>query len=371
MSDSNKWEIKPSICLTWGLIAFVLITVATICITVKFQLNLAEQHQEILKEQKARLEELKTIVNTVSKQSPSKGQAIQPINYKQESEEKSVDSYQNFLANYYTTQSNWLNTWLTILAISMGVMGIAVPIILADRKKDIEDTIKNAKETIEGLKAELTKAIESNIVATDDKLTNMDNKLKEVHEYVAKAKESENKAKASSLFLEGNRYHAEKKFDEAIENYTKAIKLNGNFKEAYNNRGVSYVDTGDYFSAIKDYEKVMEINSNDTDAYNNRGIAYIKQKKYSLAIADFNKIIELDSNFVKAYYNLAEAYIFNKEFDKALETLNQFQQKEKKPYIYNDDYDLWLDELNKSTQDAIVQQIIEIIKTKLTKKERK
>jgi tetratricopeptide (TPR) repeat protein len=54
---------------------------------------------------------------------------------------------------------------------------------------------------------------------------------------------------------------------EAIRQYTQAIKLNPNYASVYYNRGIAYANLGDTSKAI-------ELNPNYTDAYINRGIAY-------------------------------------------------------------------------------------------------
>jgi len=59
--------------------------------------------------------------------------------------------------------------------------------------------------------------------------------------------------------------------------YNQAIQLNPNFAEAYNNRGVSYVDLKQYGQAIADYNQAIQLDPNYADSYNNRGVVYIVQ----------------------------------------------------------------------------------------------
>ena len=57
----------------------------------------------------------------------------------------------------------------------------------------------------------------------------------------------------------------------AIEDFNKAIEINPQYAEAFNNRGIVKYNLGDKQGAIKDYNKAIEINPQYADAFNNRG----------------------------------------------------------------------------------------------------
>ena len=50
----------------------------------------------------------------------------------------------------------------------------------------------------------------------------------------------------------------------ALKDYDKAIELQPDFYDAYNNRGVVKSDLGDYADAISDYDKVIELSPKDS-----------------------------------------------------------------------------------------------------------
>ncbi len=66
----------------------------------------------------------------------------------------------------------------------------------------------------------------------------------------------------------------------AIDDYTKAIKLNPQDAAAYYNRGIAYDDLGEYQKAIDDYTKAIELAPQDASAYYYRGIAYGGKNPY-------------------------------------------------------------------------------------------
>jgi tetratricopeptide (TPR) repeat protein len=95
--------------------------------------------------------------------------------------------------------------------------------------------------------------------------------------------------------------------------------------EMFYEQGKKYSSVENADKAIDNYSKAIKINPKLAKAYNNRGIAYIWKKKYDLAIADFSKAIELDANNGKAYNNRAIVYSYEGESQKALQDLQKAQ----------------------------------------------
>ena len=73
--------------------------------------------------------------------------------------------------------------------------------------------------------------------------------------------------------------------------YTKAIEIDPNYVDAYNNRGVAKMGLEDYKRAISDFTKAIELDPNDAVAYSNRGIS--KQNLEQPYCSDYKKACEL------------------------------------------------------------------------------
>lgn len=108
--------------------------------------------------------------------------------------------------------------------------------------------------------------------------------------------------------------------------YTNAIQLDPTYAYAYNNRGVTYKDLGDYYAALRDYTSAIVHDSKFTYAYSNRGFVYMILGRYDESIRDCNKAIELDSdnfgaynNRGSTYYNLGRYEEALREYDKVIE----------------------------------------------------
>lgn len=94
----------------------------------------------------------------------------------------------------------------------------------------------------------------------------------------------------------------------AVDDCTKAINLNPEFKQAYNNRGMGQIDLGNYQHAVSDINKAIAIDQNYALAYESLGEAYVKIGKYDDAISNFQKALQLDPNLLssKDYMELAK-----------------------------------------------------------------
>ena len=87
------------------------------------------------------------------------------------------------------------------------------------------------------------------------------------------------KIESSQKFFEsGDLHYNLKEYQKAIADYTKVIKLNSNYAEAYFYRGIAYDNLGEYQKAIADYNKAIEVEPNDANADNIRRIIEIITK---------------------------------------------------------------------------------------------
>ena len=98
---------------------------------------------------------------------------------------------------------------------------------------------------------------------------------------------------ADRLVFEGIDAYKARDYALAINKFTESIKLDPQNISAYNNRGLTYRDKGDYDASIADFTAALKIKT-DWFIHYNRGIAYYQKKENDSAIADFNKAIKLN-----------------------------------------------------------------------------
>ena len=103
-------------------------------------------------------------------------------------------------------------------------------------------------------------------------------------------------------------YHQQGLFDAAIVEYQKAIRLNLNNVEAYNNLGLIYIKQGKLDLAIAEFKRAIEIKLDYAEAHYNLGTIYLEQGKREEAVAALKKTIAIDPNDADAHNNLGFAY---------------------------------------------------------------
>lgn len=117
----------------------------------------------------------------------------------------------------------------------------------------------------------------------------------------------------------GMTYRHLKMYDQAIEEHTKAIKLDPSFSNAYNNRGITYFDLKQYEEALGDLNKAIALSPSLAQAYNNRALVHRANERFNEAIADIDKAIEKEPSNPAYFHNRGAIYNFFKKGEKALE----------------------------------------------------
>ena len=80
------------------------------------------------------------------------------------------------------------------------------------------------------------------------------------------------------IFYRGNDHAKKGEFDLAIDNYNKAIQLNPDFAEAFNNRGLMYFIKGEFDLAMDDYDTAIQLNPFFFTAWKNRSKTLTKKE---------------------------------------------------------------------------------------------
>ncbi len=96
----------------------------------------------------------------------------------------------------------------------------------------------------------------------------------------------EEPADAAGFHARGNRYSRNGAYDRAIQDYNRAIELDGAFAEAYYDRGYSFYEVGRYDEAIADLTRAIELNPEADHYYGQRSLVYLFADQVDLAERD-------------------------------------------------------------------------------------
>ena len=112
---------------------------------------------------------------------------------------------------------------------------------------------------------------------------------------------------------------------ELVKTYDAIIENSPAFAEAYAQRGLAKLKTGNLETALHDYDSAIYYDKKDARLWLNRGIIHMRLGYYDHAINDFSKAISLKKGLEDAYLNRGNTYMkigrFNdarKDYDVAI-----------------------------------------------------
>jgi superkiller protein 3 len=114
-----------------------------------------------------------------------------------------------------------------------------------------------------------------------------------------------NQASFTSL---GYVYQLQKKYDEAIQQYESALKIDPNYVDAINNLGVIYFEKGDVEGGISMVEKALQIQPETIDSYLNLGTFHKHKRSYEKSVYYYQEGMKREPNDYRFAYQLAWLY---------------------------------------------------------------
>jgi len=126
----------------------------------------------------------------------------------------------------------------------------------------------------------------------------------------------------------GNGYKEQKKHQDAILNYGKAIELNNKNALFYAARAWVYNDIHDHKNRLIDIKKAAELNPKNAEYQFHCGKfkQEASQEEFKTALDNYNNAIKLNPKYTEAYMERGAYYMTFQQFDKALPDLKKAKE---------------------------------------------
>ena len=105
--------------------------------------------------------------------------------------------------------------------------------------------------------------------------------------------------------LLGNNYFGQQEYEQAIEEFKKAMRINPNFSQPYNQLGYACRFLEDYANAEKAFDQYIKLIPDDPNPYDSYAELLMKMGKYDASIESYQKALSLNPNFVASHIGIA------------------------------------------------------------------
>ena len=95
---------------------------------------------------------------------------------------------------------------------------------------------------------------------------------------------------------------------EAIAQFTEALRIDPTHLEAHNNLGNIFVRQGKYQEAVDHFTEALRVDPSHPAVHHNLGNALVGQGRYQEAIAQFTEALRINPDYAPTHYNLGSAY---------------------------------------------------------------
>jgi lipoprotein NlpI len=107
--------------------------------------------------------------------------------------------------------------------------------------------------------------------------------------------------RAAAFTNRGHAYQAKGQLDQAIQDYTQALRLGPDKGQIRLNRGVAYLKRGQDDKALEDFNEVLRLAPEDSVALYHRGLLAWRRGEIERAHRDYDDAIRFDSRLAAAY----------------------------------------------------------------------
>ena len=121
----------------------------------------------------------------------------------------------------------------------------------------------------------------------------------------------------------GNGKMRARKYEKAIADFDRAIRLKSDFSQAWYMRGLALLNLQKNEEAIAAYDRAIEIKSDYWEAWYERGLSLETLQRDEEAIASYQKAVELHPEFYLSWYRLGIIYSKLHRYEEAIQAYDK------------------------------------------------
>ena len=139
---------------------------------------------------------------------------------------------------------------------------------------------------------------------------------------------------SQAFFRCAESYRLMERYDEALQDYNRAIELDPKYKWAFTGRGFTYRSIERYEEALQDYNRAIELDPTYEWAFTGRGFTHYLMERYDEALQDYNCAIELDPKDERAFRCRGLTYRSIERYDEALQDYKRAIELDPKDWVF-------------------------------------
>jgi tetratricopeptide (TPR) repeat protein len=125
-------------------------------------------------------------------------------------------------------------------------------------------------------------------------------------------------ATAADLEARAEQLRAVKLYLDALDYYRAALAKQPISARLLNKIGITELMMQRYREAKKAFDQSIKVDRQFADAYNNRGVVFYEEQKYGAAVKEYRRAIAIDGTSASFFSNLGAALFAKKEFEPAV-----------------------------------------------------
>jgi serine/threonine protein kinase/Tfp pilus assembly protein PilF len=143
-----------------------------------------------------------------------------------------------------------------------------------------------------------------------------------------------------ALYYLGVNLHGQGFNDEALEAYNKALQLDPNYAEVYNDMAYTFLDLKEYERALGCFEKYISLNPNDANPHDSMAELFFRLGQLDEAIGKYKDALVIKPDFLESAFSISYIYALKEDYVSSFNWIERLISEAPSPGLKSGGY-LW------------------------------